>query len=841
VSLSSSSSKAKQCFNFMERASTPPLQSSTSAGPEKESPARELRSVGRQVSQGGEPTTLDETLPGTDPSGIYPTAAPPATGDQNPPPSHQQLPQLPMEEQNRQLASLLHLEGKLLSSAHSELRHKLLERHRTRSESEGSVIADGVNIMTSAKESTGVGGPFSDSRYIELRTRLLLARQGRLGSPTFVADAAAQLLAAKKESGRGRNPVTTGLDQEIATEIGDAGSNYQRRMAATPSPKPADVSGRQNGEDQVATTSAERRSPIPPSTESPQNAVSTKPFFDSGDQTPEGVGADRMAGPGMSAPLTAAQLSRLNLLLPLSPTPWYAGRSKCTTDTRDVDLSEGSSIDSDVSTDSDRDLDDDENDESSSYFSPSTTDGSPVYPYNTKPGAGGLEGGVGSPGQGQSPGAGGAAPKRKWGMIYPGGAKGYAHSPILTTADDANAARFEPQHSASALFWAHPTVVKYPQGTSITCLALSDRNATLAIGSSHGTILLVEKLNGVSDFTSLDQAVPLPGSHTDSVTDLTWNQGGYYLLSIGLDAFAICWDVEKRARVRQFSTQYPPLATRFLPFNNNMMLVALRSPAMRVYNLSTGKLMTKIKCRTTVGAVAMDTNGEYLFAGDNSGTLSIFTAVPETAEVSRRREFVVQRGKPITCLSWTRTPPGLQPPGAPTETHLVLANTRGDSLFLLHVDRVFDVIILHKFEVPHVTLNIRSCFAEALRDDVSVVVATGSEDGVIRVVRFTRNKAEVLTSSVVTQTGAALVVLLNPQATIMISGTSTGDVVMLPRIAVEKASVVSLSRSEIFAAERTRRKGRGDGIGGSQWDDGTGDGSESDSQYSESVASPSGS
>eukprot|EP01064_Diplonema_japonicum_P023910 TRINITY_DN3434_c4_g1_i2.p1 TRINITY_DN3434_c4_g1~~TRINITY_DN3434_c4_g1_i2.p1 ORF type:complete len:527 (+),score=90.31 TRINITY_DN3434_c4_g1_i2:47-1582(+) len=250
----------------------------------------------------------------------------------------------------------------------------------------------------------------------------------------------------------------------------------------------------------------------------------------------------------------------------------------------------------------------------------------------------------------------------------------------------------------------------------ITRLKYSD-NGSLSAGTETGVVFVIHPTAGPC-------VEPLRG-HTSRVLDLEWSKPAQYLLSTSLDKTIRIWaitdtpGVKKSKCIRILHEPSVGVCLRFIPNNNNIFVMGTMSKALKFYNLSTGKPLTRLKIKRFIACLSWSSTGKGLFLADGSGKLSVceYDTMLHSLK-SPSSSLVLERGALITSLS-------LASP-SDTDCDYLIANVISGTVCMVKARRVapFTMSFHRKFEIPQRKAQIRSSFHPSAQS-----FATGSEDG----------------------------------------------------------------------------------------------------------------
>eukprot|EP00753_Platysulcus_tardus_P022527 PLAT9739.1.p1 GENE.PLAT9739.1~~PLAT9739.1.p1 ORF type:complete len:641 (+),score=256.99 PLAT9739.1:11-1933(+) len=150
--------------------------------------------------------------------------------------------------------------------------------------------------------------------------------------------------------------------------------------------------------------------------------------------------------------------------------------------------------------------------------------------------------------------------------------------------------------------------------------------------------------------------------HRKPVRAVDWDSSGGYLLSVSDDHSLRIWSVnvtdwtvgaadDAAVECRCVRIEYgdlPLSCAAFCPLNNNLCVVGVHTARgmLRVFNVSTGRVVQTIRIGRPVTALTFDSSGKLLFVGDSGGNVRrlVFT---EDAMVQRETPFI---GAAVTVI-----------------------------------------------------------------------------------------------------------------------------------------------------------------------------------------------
>ncbi|PWV16673.1 hypothetical protein C3747_22g92 [Trypanosoma cruzi] len=173
-------------------------------------------------------------------------------------------------------------------------------------------------------------------------------------------------------------------------------------------------------------------------------------------------------------------------------------------------------------------------------------------------------------------------------------------------------------------------VASAPEKDGCTRVCFSPEGDCYIVGTECGKLWFVQVSVKAGHIVSTTAASPLPlHGHSGAVTDIAFDDVGTCFASSGADACVILWNQRTPSKVRRINTDGGvPVAVRFMPKNNNYLLVSLpRHHLLRLYNSSTGFPVTRKGQLIRVEATALvmePCTYPFLFLGDAHGAITVW-------------------------------------------------------------------------------------------------------------------------------------------------------------------------------------------------------------------------
>ncbi|RNF24107.1 uncharacterized protein Tco025E_02607 [Trypanosoma conorhini] len=205
----------------------------------------------------------------------------------------------------------------------------------------------------------------------------------------------------------------------------------------------------------------------------------------------------------------------------------------------------------------------------------------------------------------------------------------------------------------------HKVAVDAAGGDGCTRVCFSPEGDSYIVGTERGKLWFVQvTLNPGGAIATTAAAPLLLQGHSGAVTDIAFDDVGTCFASAGADACVILWSQRTPTKVRRINTDgVVPAAVRFMPKNNNYLLVSLpQHHLLRLYNSSTGFPVTRKGqlIRVEATALAMEPCADpFLFLGDAHGAITVWRyrvsrvdAVACPSVVTEDAKEARQRGQP---------------------------------------------------------------------------------------------------------------------------------------------------------------------------------------------------
>nr|CAD7430898.1 unnamed protein product [Timema monikensis] len=219
--------------------------------------------------------------------------------------------------------------------------------------------------------------------------------------------------------------------------------------------------------------------------------------------------------------------------------------------------------------------------------------------------------------------------------------------------------------------------------------------------------------------------------HTKGVTACDWSVSNDLVVSCSLDGTIFLWDVASRRCLRVVRDQVMGaeiLACVFQPANNNMVIVGNSCGMVEVLNVSTGIYPQggTSKLGGRVLALACESSGHLVWAGNDKGTIISFLFDPETGRLNKGRRLNVAENCSITCISWRAWI------SREARDPMLLVNCAANVVYLFRVvDKEGTLQVRRKFAIRHENYLVRSTFCPIMSFRQGACVVSGSEDSCV--------------------------------------------------------------------------------------------------------------
>jgi WD40 repeat protein len=301
---------------------------------------------------------------------------------------------------------------------------------------------------------------------------------------------------------------------------------------------------------------------------------------------------------------------------------------------------------------------------------------------------------------------------------------------------------------------------------------------------------------------------------------------------VSLDSFIGVWDADRKEKIREIATNYPALSAKFLPKNNNLCIVGSATPGVRVFNLSTGNLVKRVKTADCVVSIATDDSGRFVFTAGRDGSLAAFAVHQGGGTVRKVASLNLGSSRGVSFIAWQEGKfeedhPRSEAVAAAWSisgsssmlTDFIAASVRGAVLLVTFVHsrkypeiagsraesrdglNVHQLAVMRSIPIPQASMPLRCTFCERPSTAANLCVATGSEDGCVHLVSGNMYRSDI---SVTLSPGYPCVIVdvaWNASQTILVAGTDTGDVVVWRRLRISGGDAVDAEFQRTVVAD----------------------------------------
>ena len=256
---------------------------------------------------------------------------------------------------------------------------------------------------------------------------------------------------------------------------------------------------------------------------------------------------------------------------------------------------------------------------------------------------------------------------------------------------------------------------------AVTHLMFLHNSSSTLIASSEDGSLSVHSLEPPEVTATLS-------GHKAGVTDFDISTSNELLVSVSSDGAICVWQLPQGALLRQLSSSgcQSLSSCRFLPSNNNLVVVGGGAGLVQTINISTGIFPTS-GTSTVPGSVlslAMAGQDNLMWAATDRGVILSFRVEAGGKVTKGHRTIVSESGASVTSLN--------SRPSPATGLTMLLVNAANNSLLLYKVKDALGALSLYKkFSVIHSKLNVRSTFAPLMSYRSGDCVVSASEDGAV--------------------------------------------------------------------------------------------------------------
>ena len=181
----------------------------------------------------------------------------------------------------------------------------------------------------------------------------------------------------------------------------------------------------------------------------------------------------------------------------------------------------------------------------------------------------------------------------------------------------------------------------------------NDDKSRLATASADGRVVIRQILPPPASIVAV-----LP--HTCPVYDMDCSETNELLVTSAADATVRLWSVAQAICIRSITLSSPhmPNITRFLPLNNNFIMVGTSKQTVQLINISTGRMVKRGTCRIDGQALSScfhpSVTSRAFWIGDETGCLYSFSYDMAVSNLTRTSKLNV--GQPVRTLACRPVP-----------------------------------------------------------------------------------------------------------------------------------------------------------------------------------------
>lgn len=307
---------------------------------------------------------------------------------------------------------------------------------------------------------------------------------------------------------------------------------------------------------------------------------------------------------------------------------------------------------------------------------------------------------------------------------------------------------------------------------AVTHLMFAHNDNNTLIASSLDGSLSVYRLSSEPPSVELT----LKG-HSRGVTDFDISVSNELVVSCSMDGSLCLWHLSDGKLLRQVhSTCRQGLAScRFLPGNNNLVVIGSMGGLVQLVNISTGTFPVS-GTSTVPGAVlclAVDQQNDLVWAGtDRATVLSFRTNILQGKLAKGHRIAVTDTSTPrVTSLSY-------KPSSSSTRACLLVSC--GDLLLYRVTDQLGSLRLHRRFPVVHFNLGVRSTFSPLMSSRLGDCAVTAEEDGAVSFFDVSKTERACI-NKLQAHSCPALAVAFNYSETFLATSDSSGLVIVWKR------------------------------------------------------------
>jgi len=323
--------------------------------------------------------------------------------------------------------------------------------------------------------------------------------------------------------------------------------------------------------------------------------------------------------------------------------------------------------------------------------------------------------------------------------------------------------------------------------------AHNDKNL-LAFSSMDGKISICHGLYNPKRIRTLQ--------HDESVTDFAWSRLNDMIISTSTDKTIRIWQVRNGECIRTIQDDSPTTCCCFHPVNDDIIVVGNGKGVLKIYSLSSGKLVRKetlektemllnvtgqlninkltglTYTNTIVTSLTFNGNGSILFVADNKGSVRTFMFNDKLFNLSLVGKTLVSKGKPVSSVRFKEW-------GLGSETHdSLIVNACDSTVKLYWIQKTpttnSQIVLERSFPIKNKREAIRGNFCPIRANRDGACIVSGSENGTIFIFDVTR--AQPCVNELQGHAGIVYDVCWNSDETLLASCDSTGTVILWKRI-----------------------------------------------------------
>jgi len=264
--------------------------------------------------------------------------------------------------------------------------------------------------------------------------------------------------------------------------------------------------------------------------------------------------------------------------------------------------------------------------------------------------------------------------------------------------------------------------------SAVTRLMFAHNDNNTLIASSMDGSLSVYKLD--SDPPEVEVTLK---SHTRGVTDFDISVSNELVVSCSADGTVCLWrlssdgepEASRLLRQVQSTCRQGLTSCRFLPCNNNLVVVGSAGGLVQLVNISTGTFPVS-GTSTVPGAVlclAVDQQNDIVWVGTDRATLLSFrTDLLGKLSKGHRMSIPDTKSQKVTSISYKLSSVAHRP--------CLLVNC-GDLLLYRVTDQLGSLRLHRRFPIVHTGLGVRSTFAPLMSTRTADCAVSASQDGAV--------------------------------------------------------------------------------------------------------------